>query len=136
MRNQWKRNAVVAVMAVLVCSAVALNWLYTGQEVQEASGSESDQNRVGIYPEFYDWEPALADPTKPGILNPKSASGELANADGNRKRNKRILLRRRYAKRRDNNCRHEQCRRHNRMDERKRHDNGRCGQLRLDVCSR
>ena len=38
MSARWKRNAVVAVMAVLVCSAVALNWIYTGQEVQEAGG--------------------------------------------------------------------------------------------------
>ena len=38
MSARWKRNAVVAVMAVLVCSAVALNWMYTGKEVQEASG--------------------------------------------------------------------------------------------------
>ena len=38
MSARWKRNAVVAVMAVLVCSAVALNWMYTGQEVQDASG--------------------------------------------------------------------------------------------------
>lgn len=38
MSARWKRNAVVAVMAVLVCSAVALNWIYTGQEVQDASG--------------------------------------------------------------------------------------------------
>ena len=38
MSARWKRNAVVAVMAVLVCSAVALNWIYTGQEVQEAAG--------------------------------------------------------------------------------------------------
>lgn len=38
MSARWKRNAVVAVMAVLVCSAVALNWMYTGREVQEASG--------------------------------------------------------------------------------------------------
>ena len=29
---RWKRNAVVAVMAVLVCAAVALNWKYSGQE--------------------------------------------------------------------------------------------------------
>jgi len=36
MSARWKRNAVVAVMAVLVCSAVALNWMYTGQEVQDA----------------------------------------------------------------------------------------------------
>ena len=38
MSARWKRNAVVAVMAVLVCSAVALNWMYTGQEAQDASG--------------------------------------------------------------------------------------------------
>lgn len=38
MSARWKRNAVVAVMAVLVCSAVALNWMYTGKDVQEASG--------------------------------------------------------------------------------------------------
>ena len=38
MSARWKRNAVVAVMAVLVCSAVALNWLYTGKEVEVASG--------------------------------------------------------------------------------------------------
>lgn len=40
MSARWKRNAVVAVMAVLVCSAVALNWVYTGQEVQEAAGGK------------------------------------------------------------------------------------------------
>lgn len=40
MSARWKRNAVVAVMAVLVCSAVALNWIYTGREVQEASGGK------------------------------------------------------------------------------------------------
>lgn len=38
MSARGKRNAVVAVMAVLVCSAVALNWMYTGKEVQDASG--------------------------------------------------------------------------------------------------
>ena len=38
MSARWKRNMVVAVMAVLVCSAVALNWMYTGKEVQDASG--------------------------------------------------------------------------------------------------
>ena len=38
MSARWKRNAVVAVLAVLVCSAVALNWMYTGQEVEDASG--------------------------------------------------------------------------------------------------
>ena len=40
MSARWKRNAVVAVMAVLVCSAVALNWMYTGQEVQDAAGGK------------------------------------------------------------------------------------------------
>ena len=37
MRGKWKRNVVVATMAVLVCAAVALNWKFSGQEaVQNA----------------------------------------------------------------------------------------------------
>ena len=32
MSARWKRNTVVAAMAVLVCAAVALNWKYSGQE--------------------------------------------------------------------------------------------------------
>lgn len=37
MNAKWKRNTVVATMAVLVCAAVALNWKYAGQEaVQKA----------------------------------------------------------------------------------------------------
>ena len=37
MSARWKRNTVVAVMAVLVCAAVALNWKYSGEEaVQDA----------------------------------------------------------------------------------------------------
>ena len=32
MSARWKRNAVVATMAVLVCAAVALNWKYSGEE--------------------------------------------------------------------------------------------------------
>lgn len=32
MHARWKRNTVVATMAVLVCAAVALNWKYSGQE--------------------------------------------------------------------------------------------------------
>ena len=37
MSARWKRNTVVATMAVLVCAAVALNWKYSGEEaVQEA----------------------------------------------------------------------------------------------------
>ena len=37
MSARWKRNTVVATMAVLVCAAVALNWKYSGDEaVQQA----------------------------------------------------------------------------------------------------
>ena len=37
MSARWKRNTVVATMAVLVCAAVALNWKYSGEEaVREA----------------------------------------------------------------------------------------------------
>lgn len=32
MNAKWKRNTVVATMAVLVCAAVALNWKFSGQE--------------------------------------------------------------------------------------------------------
>ena len=37
MSARWKRNAVVATMAVLVCAAVALNWRYSGQEALDAA---------------------------------------------------------------------------------------------------
>ncbi len=46
--------------------------------VKEKPGDENDANRVAITPEFWDWE------TKK--LNPTSASGQPANADGNRMR--------------------------------------------------
>ena len=37
MNTRWKRNTVVATMAILVCAAVALNWKYSGDEaVQQA----------------------------------------------------------------------------------------------------
>lgn len=32
MNAKWKRNIVVATMAVLVCASVALNWKYSGEE--------------------------------------------------------------------------------------------------------
>lgn len=32
MHARWKRNTVVATMAVLVCAAVALNWKFSGQD--------------------------------------------------------------------------------------------------------
>lgn len=32
MNARWKRNTVVATMAVLVCAAVGLNWKYSGRE--------------------------------------------------------------------------------------------------------
>jgi stage III sporulation protein AH len=44
MSGKWKRNVVVATMAVLVCAAVALNWKYSSQEAvqeaQEAAGTK------------------------------------------------------------------------------------------------
>ena len=36
MSARWKRNTVVAAMAVLVCAAVALNWKYTGEQAAES----------------------------------------------------------------------------------------------------
>ena len=37
MKARWKRNAVVATMAVLVCAAAALNWKYSAQEGVDAA---------------------------------------------------------------------------------------------------
>ena len=37
MNAKWKRNTVVATMAVLVCAAVALNWKFSGQEAVKSA---------------------------------------------------------------------------------------------------
>lgn len=37
MRNQWKRNAVVATVLLFVCAAVYLNWRYAGNVVDSAA---------------------------------------------------------------------------------------------------
>lgn len=37
MRGNWKRNAVLLTMAVLVCAAAALNWKYSAQEGTDAA---------------------------------------------------------------------------------------------------
>ncbi|MDD3346332.1 SpoIIIAH-like family protein [Oscillibacter sp.] len=37
MNARWKRNAVVATMAVLVCAAVGLNWKFTGDQAKDAA---------------------------------------------------------------------------------------------------
>jgi len=45
MQAKWKRNAVVATMAVLVCAAVGLNWKYSGEEA--ASQAEKHAQETG-----------------------------------------------------------------------------------------
>ena len=37
MRNQWKRNAVVATVLLFVCAAVYLNWRYAGNVANDAA---------------------------------------------------------------------------------------------------
>lgn len=44
MNARWKRNTVVATMAVLVCAAVALNWKYSAQEAVD--GAESAGTKI------------------------------------------------------------------------------------------
>ncbi len=50
MRNQWKRNAVVATVLLFVCAAVYLNWRYAGdvagqdKEPQTVSGTQPAGN--------------------------------------------------------------------------------------------
>ena len=38
MSRRFRRNAVVVTMAVLVCTAVGLNWKFTGEQAEEAGG--------------------------------------------------------------------------------------------------
>ena len=40
MSARWKRNTVVATMAVLVCAAVALNWKYSGEDALQETGGK------------------------------------------------------------------------------------------------
>ena len=44
MSARWKRNTVVAAMAVLVCAAAALNWKYTGE--QPAGDAEETGTKI------------------------------------------------------------------------------------------
>ena len=49
MKARWKRNAVVATMAVLVCAAVALNWRYTSdQAVSQMDPAQSEETGTKI----------------------------------------------------------------------------------------
>ncbi len=41
MRNQWKRNAVVATVLLFVCAAVYLNWRYAGSVADGTSPAET-----------------------------------------------------------------------------------------------
>lgn len=50
MRNQWKRNAVVATVLLFVCAAVYLNWRYAGniaENTDAAPASQTGQQRDG-----------------------------------------------------------------------------------------
>ena len=44
MNAKWKRNTVIATMAVLVCAAVALNWKFSGQEA--VKGAEEAGTKI------------------------------------------------------------------------------------------
>lgn len=50
MREQWKRNAVVATVLLFVCAAVYLNWRYAGNIGKEAaptSQNQTEDNNTG-----------------------------------------------------------------------------------------
>ena len=47
MSRRWKRNTVVATMAVLVCAAVALNWRYAGEAAGEAVRETGNSKLLG-----------------------------------------------------------------------------------------
>ena len=48
MSGRWKRNAVVATMAVLVCAAVALNWKFTGDQAAEQAEKQVQETGTKI----------------------------------------------------------------------------------------
>ena len=48
MSGRWKRNAVVATMAVLVCAAVALNWKFTGGQAAEQVEKQAQETGTKI----------------------------------------------------------------------------------------
>ena len=43
MRDQWKRNAVVATVLLFVCAAVYLNWRYAGNVANNAAPTGQGQ---------------------------------------------------------------------------------------------
>ena len=45
MRNQWKRNAVVATVLLFVCAAVYLNWRYAGDVAGDAVQTSQSQEK-------------------------------------------------------------------------------------------
>ena len=47
MNTKWKRNTVVATLAVLVCAAVGLNWKYSQAPVEEPSAQETGTKILG-----------------------------------------------------------------------------------------
>lgn len=47
MRNQWKRNAVVATVLLFVCAAVYLNWRYAGNVANDAAPAGSQTPAAG-----------------------------------------------------------------------------------------
>ena len=47
MRSRWKRNTVVATMAVLVCAAVGLNWKYSKEALPPETVEETGTKILG-----------------------------------------------------------------------------------------
>lgn len=86
MSARWKRNAVVATMAVLVCAAVALNWRYSGQEALDAA-KEAGTKILGeatlVSNPSADTEKTPAEGTDPDKAAPEggAAEGEASDED-------------------------------------------------------
>ena len=79
MKSKWKRNAVVGVMAVLVCAAVALNWKYAGSfDTFDAESVDGEAKLLG--------EATLVSGREAGVQDGQGealsdASGFVAGAD-------------------------------------------------------
>ena len=83
MRNQWKRNAVVATVLLFVCAAVYLNWRYAGNIAEgepsaPVSGQEEDGGSTKVLGDatLVGGVPTLADET---LASGEGASAPAAN---------------------------------------------------------
>ena len=80
MRNQWKRNAVVATVLLFVCAAVYLNWRYAGDVAGDAAPASQTAEEPGGF--FQSVRPQPAGGVCPDLVQVQSLDPVPLQADG------------------------------------------------------